>query len=170
MLKWMGSLCVMAGALCWGLGAARELGRRVETLEGLREGLSDLDRELTFRLAPLPALLEQLGKEKTGAAGDFFRTAFLQWQKDPEGGLHQSWRLAMTKCLSLLRSEERQVLLEVGQTLGRYDAQTQSKALARAVRRLEGYRQAAREEAQRLGRVYATLAIAGGAALVLVLL
>lgn len=76
----------------------------------------------------------------------------------------------MTRCLPMLRSEERQVLIEVGQSLGRYDAQTQSRVLARAVRQLEGYRQAAREEARRLGRVYATLAVAGGAALVLVLL
>lgn len=170
MLKLMGALCVMAGALGWGLGTTRELGRRVETLEGLREGLCYLDRELNFRLTALPDLLKQLGKEKTGAAGDFFQTAYLQWQKDPEGGLRQGWRLAMTKCLSLLRSEERQVLMEVGQTLGRYDAQTQSRALARAVRRLEGYRQAAQEEAKRLGRVYAALAVTGGAALVLVLL
>lgn len=166
----MGALCVMAGALCWGLGATRELRRRVETLEGLRESLSDLDRELTFRLASLPELLERLGKGRGAVVEDFFQTVFLQWRKDPEGGLRHSWRLAMTKCLSLLRSEERQVLMEVGQTLGRYDAQTQSKALAQAVRQLEGYRQAAREEARRLGRVYATLAVAGGAALVLVLL
>ena len=170
MFKLMGSLCVMAGALCWGLGATRELGRRVKTLEGLREGLCYLDRELNFRLAALPDLLEQLGKEKTGAVGDFFQAAYLQWQKDPEGGLRQSWRLSMTRCLPMLRGEERQALIEVGQSLGRYDAQTQSRVLARAVRQLEGYRQAAREEARRLGRVYATLAVAGGAALVLVLL
>lgn len=170
MFKLMGSVCVMAGALCWGFGATRELSRRVETLEDLREGLCELDRELTFRLAALPEVLERLGKERPGAAGEFFQTAFRNWQKAPENGLYQGWRRAMTQCLPLLRSEERQVLLEVGQVLGRYDAQTQSKALARAARRLEGYRQTAREEARRLGRVYATLAVAGGAALVLVLL
>lgn len=170
MLKLMGALCVMMGAFAWGLGATWELQRRAETLEELREGLCYLDQELNFRLTSLPDLLEQLGKGKTGAAGDFFHTVFCQWQKAPEGGLRSSWRLAMTKCLSILRKEERQVLMEVGQNLGRYDAQTQSKALSRAIRQLEGYRQSAREEARRLGRVYATLSIAGGAALVLVLL
>lgn len=170
MFKLMGALCVMAGALSWGFGATRELRQRVETLEGLREGLCYLDQELNFCLTALPELLKRLGREKRGTAGDFFQAVYTQLQKAPEGGLRSSWRLAMTKCLSILRREERQVLMEVGQALGRYDAQTQCKALARAIRQLEGYRQSAREEAQRLGRVYATLSIAGGAALVLVLL
>lgn len=169
MIKLLGAFCVMAGALYGGLGATRALRQRVEALEGLREGLCYLDQELNFRLTALPELLEQLGK-KAGPAGDFFGAVYAQWQKAPEGGLRSSWRLAMTRCLSILRTEERQAILEVGQSLGRYDAQTQSKALSRAIRQLEGYRQAAREEARRLGRVYATLSIAGGAALVLVLL
>lgn len=170
MLKLMGALCVMVGALWWGLSAVGELRRRVETLEGLREGLSYLDRELTFRLAALPELLEQLGQKDSSPAAAFFGEVFCQLQKDPEGGLRQSWRVAMTRHLDLLHAGERQVLMEVGQALGRYDAQTQSKTLARAGRRLEAYRQTAQEEAKRLGRVYAALAVAGGAGFVLVLL
>lgn len=169
MLKLLGAGCVMAGALWCGVGAVGDLRRRAQALEELHAGLAWLEEELTFRLTPLPRLLEQLGQDRQGEAGRFFQeTAFLL-QHDPEGGLHQSWRRAMVKYLGTLRPEERQVLLEVGQTLGRYDVQTQRQALSRSARRLAAFRDEAQGEVRRLGKVYAALSLAGGVMVILVL-
>lgn len=169
MLKLIGAACVMAGALWCGSGAVGELRRRAQALEELHGGLVWLEEELTFRLAPLPGLLKQLGQSRQGEAGRFFKETADLLTKDPEGGLHQSWRTAMVRHLSMLRPQERQTLLEVGQTLGRYDVQTQRQALTQGARRLAAFRDEAREEVRRLGKVYAALSLAGGAAVILVL-
>lgn len=169
MLKLLGALCVMAGALWCGSSAVGGLRRRAQTLEELHSSLVWLEEELTFRMAPLPQLLEQLGEDHQGEAGQFFRETAKALRKDPESGLYQGWRQAMVRYLPMLHMEERQTLLEVGQTLGRYDAQTQRQALSRGARRLAAFRDEARGEVRRLGKVYAALSLAGGAAVILVL-
>lgn len=169
MLKLLGALCVMAGALWCGSSAVGGLRRRAQVLEELHASLTWLEEELTFRMAPLPQLLEQLGRDRQGEAGRFFQAVEKALRQDPEGGLYQGWRQAMVRQLPMLRGEERQTLLEVGQTLGRYDAQTQRQALGRGARRLAAFRDEARGEVKRLGKVYAALSLAGGAAVILVL-
>lgn len=169
MLKLLGALCVMAGALWCGTGAIGGLRRRAQALGELHGSLVWLEEEMTFRMAPLPQLLEQLGKDRQGEVSQFFQETARSLQRDPEGGLYPSWRQAMVRYLPLLRQEERQVLLEVGQTLGRYDVQTQRQALSRGARRMAVFRDEARGEVKRLGKVYAALSLAGGAAVILVL-
>ena len=160
----------MAGALWCGVGAVGELRRRAQALDELHASLAWLEEELTFRLTPLPELLEQLGRNRQGEVGRFFQEVNRLLVSDPEGGLHQSWRQAMVQHLGLLHPEERQVLLEVGQTLGRYDVQTQRQALGRCTRRLAGFRDEAQGEVRRLGKVYAALSLAGGAMVILMLI
>ncbi len=170
MLKLLGGLLIMAGALWCGVSAVERLRRRVRVLEDLRASLVWLSEELTFRRSPLPKLLEQLARERSGPVELFYREALAGLSQDPEGGLQQSWRRAMVLQLDFLREEERQVLVEVGKTLGRYDAGAQAQVLAQAARRLETIRAQAGEEARGLGRVYTALSLAAGAALVLMLL
>ncbi len=169
MLKLMGAALVMAGAAWCSVRAVGRLRLRVRTLEELGAGLIWMEEELRFRAGPLPQLLERLGRERPDPTGAFFREALEGLRREPEAGLRQSWRQAMVRRLDPLKEEERQVLLEVGQTLGRYDAQAQAAALARAVRRLDAIRAQAEEDLRRLGRVYAVLSLAAGAAVVLVL-
>lgn len=170
MLKLLGSALVMAGALWCGLRAVDRLRRRGRALEDLRAGLVWMEEELAFRLTPLPRLLERLAREQTGAVALFFQDALSGLRRDPEEGLRQSWRQAMVRRLDFLKEEERQVLIEVGQTLGRFDAKAQRQVLSQAARRLDAIRTQAEAETRRLGRVYTSLSLALGAAVVLVLL
>lgn len=170
MLKLAGAFCVLLGAAWWGLGAVRQLRERTRTLERLRGALSYLEEELAFRLTALPVLLERLSQREDGRASRFFEEVLEGLRLDPEGGVRQSWRRAMVRQLPMLTEEERQTLLEVGETLGRYDAQAQRQVLKQAEERLEDCRRRSAQEERRLGRVYAALSLAGGAALILVLI
>lgn len=169
MLKLMGAFCVLLGAVWWGLGAVGRLRDRTRTLERLRGALCYLEEELAFRLTSLPVLLERLSQRGDGQASRFFGEVLEGLRHDPEGGVRQSWRRAMVRQLPMLAEEERQALLEVGETLGRYDAQAQRQVLKQAAQRLEECRRRSAQEEHRLGRVYAALSLAGGAALILML-
>jgi len=61
-----------------------------------------------------------------------------------------------------LKAEDTAVLMEAGEILGRYDEDNQKAALERLRGRLEENLRRAREEAERLGRVYGTLGMTAG--------
>lgn len=69
-----------------------------------------------------------------------------------------------------LSPEGRAALLPLGEVLGRYEADGQRAALKRAEEALERERERAEKERDRMGRVYQTLSLAGGAFLVILLL
>ena len=55
MLKLAGALILMAGASSIGFGAAAQLRARVTSLRALIGGLELMERELSFRLTPMPS-------------------------------------------------------------------------------------------------------------------
>ena len=68
MIRWIGALLLMAGAAGLGLGAAAQLRTRVASLRSLVGALGQLERELTFRLTPMPELMERLARQSQGPA------------------------------------------------------------------------------------------------------
>ena len=66
MIRWIGALLLMAGAAGLGLGAAAQLRTRVASLRSLVGALGQLERELTFRLTPMPELMERLARQSQG--------------------------------------------------------------------------------------------------------
>ena len=63
MLRLAGVVLLMAGAAGLGLGAAGQLRRRVESLRTLTGALEQAERELSFRLTPMPELMERLARQ-----------------------------------------------------------------------------------------------------------
>lgn len=159
---------VMVGMVGLAWRAVGRLGERAELLRGLQGAVSYLEEELTFRLTPLPQLFEYLAQSRRGPVGAFFGAVLKDLEGPGESGLSQSWSKAAGEMLPLLREPERQTLEELGEVLGRYDAQTQAKALVLAGRRLAEAYTDAQAERQRLGKVYLALGAAGGLVTVLV--
>ena len=92
-------------------------------------------------------------------------------QLERELTFRQLWREALDGEPDLLLDErESQILLELGEVLGRYDVEGQSGALRNSVLELGRCLAGAEEEQRRLGRVYTTLGLGSGAMLVILLL
>ena len=72
MLKLAGALILMAGASSIGFGAAAQLRARVTSLRALIGGLELMERELSFRLTPMPDLLAVVAKRAQAPACYFF--------------------------------------------------------------------------------------------------
>lgn len=170
MLRAAGAVCVLLGAAALGYSAVQRLKERAQTLSRLIGALGYLEEELSFRLTPLPALLEALARQTEGAAGQFFGGCLDGMRAAPQGGLRTSWRQAVGDHLGVLREEARETILSLGDTLGRYDGEEQRQALRQTAARLERLRQQSEEERARLGKVYATVSLAAGAMAVIVLI
>ena len=72
MLRLAGALLLTGGAAGLGLCAAGQLRDRVKSLRALEGGLALLARELSFRRAPMPELMERAARGAAAPACYFF--------------------------------------------------------------------------------------------------
>lgn len=169
MLRGIGAALVLGGALWTGWQAARELSRRVRTLRTLTDGLSWLERELSFRLSPLGPLLWKLGERTEGAAGAFFRRCARAAQES-NGEFSDEWRAAAETLLGFLPGRAVDSLTRLGEGIGRYDWREEQKLLSLTLEELRAVQAETAAESARQSRLYRTLSAAVGAALVVLLI
>lgn len=171
MIRLTGAFLLMIGATSLGFGAAGQLTTRVICLRSLVGALGQMERELSFRLTPMPELMDRLSKESQEPANYFFANCRDHLWELGNKSFAQIWRAAIEDEPDLLLGDrERQILNALGEVLGRYDADGQKTALYNCVQELERCLVKAEEDQQRLGRVYATLGMGSGAMLVILLL
>ena len=151
-----------------GFLAAGGLGRRVRTLRALAGALELMERELSFRLPPMPELLESLAKRAPPPADRLFARCRAGLADLGERSLGELWREGLAEFP--LKGDERLLLEGLGEVLGRYDGEGQRSALREARSALEGMLEEAQAERVRLGRVYQVTGTAAGAALAILLL
>ena len=170
MIKLMGAVLVTAGCGAVGLGAARHLDGRVMDLRELSAGLETLQRELCWRLAPLPEALKEAAGEAHGRAALFFDRCAQNASTLDGHSFQQIWQKELERCQLRLDGEDRSVLEQLGPVLGRYDADSQRQAIEAAAAGLSRRQAQAEEERGRLGRVYAVLGITAGMFLAILLI
>ena len=171
MLKLAGALILMAGASSIGFGAAAQLRARVTSLRALIGGLELMERELSFRLTPMPDLLAVVAKRAQAPACYFFARCRDSLDRLGEKSLGELWREALDAEPDLLLSgEETLVLAGRGEVLGRYDGDGQREALESALAELARCLKRAEEDRNRLGRMYGVLGMGAGALTVILLL
>lgn len=169
MLRGLGAVLVLGGALWAGRQAAGELSRRVRTLRALTDGLAWLERELSFRLSPLEPLLRKLGERTEGAAGEFFRRCARAAQES-DGAFSDEWRAAAETLRGLLPGRAVDSLTRLGEGIGRYDWREEQKLLSLTREELGDVLAETAAESARQSRLYRTLSAAAGAALVVLLI
>lgn len=169
MWKLVGAVLVAAGSGWLGLSAASGLTSRLRAVQAMMAGLELLERELWEHGTALPELLAALARRCPPPAAVFFQRCAQGCARLDRVPFGESWRQAVAE-LELLSPEGRAALLPLGEVLGRYEADSQRQALEHAWQALEREELRAQEERRRLGRVYQTLGLSGGAFLVILLL
>lgn len=171
MLKMLGALLLMTGAAGLGFGAAAQLTARATALRALVAALNQMERELSFRLTPMPELLWRVAHQAEPPAALFFAQCHSKLAELGERSLSELWRQALEEEPDLLLNpEERQIMRTLGDVLGRFDAEEQRLALRTAAADLGRCLEQADRERSRMGRVYGTLGMGAGAMLVILLL
>ena len=165
MLSLLGAALVTAGTGAIGFGAAAQLGRRVSELRAMVTAL-----ELPFRLTPIPELLDELSRRTPLPARPLFARCLGGLDRLGEESLGQIWTAAVEESLPDLRGEDRAILAELGQVLGRFDGDGQGQAVGQARLRLSHQLEGAERERDSHGRLYGALGVTAGAFFVILLL
>ena len=169
MIRLLGAVLVAAGCAWGGFRAADGLKSRVRALEEMGQGLALLEQELELDSPPLPQLMERLIPRCRGPARELFqgcRAALGRLEEEP---FSAAWRERVME-LDQLGQEGQACLQPLGDTLGRCSGEEQRQAVSLLRRRLEELTARAEEDRRRMGRVYQTLGLSGGAFLVILLL
>lgn len=170
MTRLLGAVLVIAGCGALGLAGVARLDGRVRDLGELAAGLDALQRELGWRLAPLPQALEAAARTAHGPAEQFFAQC-AQKAGQPDGQTFQQiWQDGLSSASLRLAEEDKALLERLGPVLGRYDGDSQRLALEDAAVGLRSLQGEASDDRKRLGRVYGVLGMTVGLFLAILLI
>ncbi len=170
-MKGVGAIFLVAACLLLGLGQARLLLRRRDSLAGMLDALRYMNAELKNGACPIPELFFALEDRAEGQLRPFFAGLNIRMQGFGEESLAEIWRGCVETDKSLvLKEEQRRELGRLGNYLGRYSGEEQSQALGLCMTRLEAELLAARQEAGQGMKLYTGLGLCIGLMLTAVLL
>jgi stage III sporulation protein AB len=170
MIQFFGALLLAGGATALGLGAANQLGARTNTLRAMCDALQMMERELSFRLTPMPELLNRVAKGASPPAAAFFNACAKELSTSTPLTMSAIWDCALGEKLPDLSAEDRRILCPLGNILGRFDVDCQREALSAAIQELERAKLQAEEIHRRQGKVYSILGLVSGAFFVILLI
>ena len=168
-LRWIGALLVVVGCGGFGFSMAFHYRKQEQCLRQLIKALDIFSSELEFKLSPLPEVCRTVSQTVGGSIGTVFSNlaSQLDAQICPDASCCMD---AALKASSELPRACKEYLLQLGQTLGRFDAAGQQSELvatrADCMEKLETIR---REKDVRI-RNYQTLGLCAGAALAILLI
>ena len=169
MIRFLGAALLMAGCGGLGLSAVNRLDSRVRDLRELSAGLEIFQRELGWRLAPLPEALEAAAVGTNGRAAQFFAFCARESRQLAGTPFRTLWSSGLERSPLRLSREDRALLEQLGPILGRYDGDSQRQAVENVLTGLSRQRDQAEDDRRRLGRVYGVLGVTAGLFLTLML-
>ena len=162
--KWIGAILVVVGCGGVGFAAAANHIREETMLRQLASVLEFMQCELQYRLPPLPELCHQAGQEVKGA----LRSVFLRFVEELEAQISPDAASCMRAAVAGgedLPQSVGGVLLQLGQTLGRFDLSGQMQGLESARTLCREKLNALSQNRESRLRGYQTLGLCAGAAL-----
>ena len=169
MLRILGALLLTGGCTAFGVQASARLGKRVTYIAAWRMAIEQLRAEMSCRVRALPELAKHLAETAPqGLCDDFHKLAEMLQRPNDERYAHIWTR--WVKTLPLIHAEERAVIVDLGQLLGRYELDSQLTAMDSAEARLAQIEERAQVRKDKLSRLYAASGLLGGAAMAVVLL
>lgn len=161
MIRWLGAALVAGGGLWLGLDRARWHQSRVRVLRALLLALEQLERELRETARPMADLLTALAEPEGPLRGCFLacRAGLAELE---ERSFESVWAGAFQGGDLPLAGEDLEPVLALGRVLGRYDQESQRKAIQGARQALERSLEQALSDRARLSRLDCVLGASAG--------
>ena len=167
--KWIGAILIIASCSIYGFSVAAGKRREEQLLWQLLELLQFIERDLQYRLTPLPELCRMAAGKTKGILCTVFLNLYreLSWQKLPDAG---SCMYAAIQRTGEMPASLRRALIQLGHTLGRFDLSGQLQGIQTVRKRCEDTLGTIRKDKAEQLRSYQTLGICAGTALAIVLI
>lgn len=156
-----------------GIKASMRLREHVGVLNDLLSALETIESEICCRLSPIPVALKsamQVAEDGGGKCGAFLKRCVDELNRRGPQDFRHIWRDSVEAELGFMPEAEKTVINELAATLGNYGADEQAASIGYIRRRLETFLRSAEQEKDRSCRIYTTLGVTMGIAVVIVLI
>lgn len=172
MLKIIGSILILTTCSYIGFFFGKQYNARFEQIRKLRSSLKLLETEISYSMNPLPEALSKVGSRTTGPVRTLYEHTSELLFKNLGLSMDEVWKIGLSKMAqdSSLKKEELDVLEDFGGGLGGSDRVEQLKNLHMVQEQLRVIESNAENDRNKYERMYKTLGVLAGAALVLILI
>ncbi len=170
MIRALGAAMVLAATSGIGWRIAGSYRRRPAQLRALAQSVRLLKAEVEYSVMPLPQALKHVATRADRAVADLYRLAG-EALSNVDVTVANAFRIGIDACAprSALRSEDFDVMRELGATLGTSDSVHQSQQIDVALARLNSLEAMARELQQKNERMWQYLGVLSGLLIVILL-
>ncbi len=171
MLKMLGVLIVCFSSAMIGLSAGNRVKTRNKVLSSFVGAIDCISAEIVCLLTPIEEILEKLISQQSEPTKKFFYSCLLAQKKRNGARFSDVWCDELKKTEELCLKESDILLLsEIGNSFGRYSGTEQVRVLSGIREKLVSLEKASKEECLKNVRLYRSLGIACGVALVILLI
>lgn len=145
---------------------AKRYQSRVRELKEMKTSLAIFATKIKLTYEPIPQIFEELGNKENSNISKIFQTASQKMKELPAG---QAWIEALRVESTNLKKEDIEVLKGLSNLLGKVDLEGQIGEIQLVDNFLDGQIEKAEEESKKSEKMYKTLGITAGLAMVIIL-
>ncbi len=146
---------------------AKKYQARVKELKEIKASLAIFSTKIKFTYEPIPQIFTELGNREKSNISQLFQTTVQKMKELPAG---QAWIEALEKVDTNLKEEDKEVLTSLSNLLGKVDLEGQLSEIELVDHFLDKQIEIAQEERKKNEKMYQTLGITVGLAMVIIFL
>lgn len=172
MVKILGAVLVMAGAIGFSMCMCRERRERLFLLREVRYMYILMQSEILYSTLPVPYLFEELSDKLKKPLADLLKAVSRRMESSAGEMFSDIWRTEADLCfLKLpLKKEQKESILRFSECMGMIDKEGQVKALQQRIEELDGWITGQEKETKEKNKVIMSLGIGAGFLLIIVLI
>ena len=159
--KVLGAFLVCGAGGYAGFSASARLSARVQTVGDMIKALEFMQNEITYTKTSMAGIVQSLANTAQGGAKYFFERLGESMNRLWETGFGSLWQ----ECVQVQRhinQSDKNILIELGHVLGRYDAEIEAKNISAAMNALDFNWQSAKQEQKKYAKMYRAFGLAFG--------
>lgn len=171
MIKLLGALCILFAGTLLGFYQALQLSRRPSQIRQLIQALQRLETEVMYGFTPLPDAFRAISKPLSAPLAKLFQLAADQLIGNKGFTTQESLQYAVSECWkhTSMKQSERDVVEQLGYSLGITDREDQIKHLRLAISHLHAEEATACDEQKRFEKMWKSLGLLSAALVVLLM-
>lgn len=171
MFKLVGALILFMTGVLFGLHQAAHYANRPKHIRQWIQALQRLETEINYSFTPLAQALERTSKAIAAPTAAIWLNAAYKLQQNDSKTTAECWNEALEEGWdsTSMKPIEKEVLLQLGSTLGISDRSDQLKHIQLAMNQLQSEESIAKNEQQRYEKMWKTLGALGGALIVILM-
>jgi len=170
-VKWIGAILFIIATTSTGFDISYRLNNRPTHIRQLKSALQILEAEILYSQLSLHDAFQTIGNQTPHPINMFFKELAIHLETKTSD-LYPIWELQVDMLLkhSCLKSNEKEILLQFGQTLGQHDFSQQQKYIALTIHHLNRELEEARMNQSKYSKMAKGLGVLCGLFIVLLLI